>query len=355
MSKLSGLICGMLVLLQALVLGCSSYPQARYYKVTRDFDRNDKNLVAFSLQAASVTISEPSPAKTQGQGEKENQTKAQLDALGLTKEITVDCSQSGLKDSQAFATQMDVKDSLYLLKPKDTFLTKSNMSVVYYDGYHRVQKIGTDFQDDRIAAIQALGGIVASVFAAAAADAVKSAPPTPLQLPLVLDFTDPAMFTSQNRNGSKIANIPNIATCCYKYKVSQPLGALPTDDFFKCRWEFWSPSTWFCYTREYPVSACVDLTLEIGTCKDKDDKKDEKIWNDNVKRKEYVVRIPDPTFVETLPYPLKGSITTHTVCGADISTQPSKSSSTFELLGEIAKQVQAIQQKQKDKTQTSGK
>jgi hypothetical protein len=196
-----------------------------------------------------------------------------------------------------------------------------------------------------------IGGIVASTIAFTKAADAKAA--APLRLPLVLDFTDPAMFTSQNRNGSKLAPIPNNAKCCYQYKVSQPLGALPTNDFFKCRWEFWSPSTWFCYTREYPVSACVDLTLEIGTCKDKENNKDEKIWDGKGTRKEYVVRIPDPTFVETKPFPMKGSITSHTVCGADISTQPSKSASTFELLDAIGKQVQAIQQKQK--TQTGSK
>ena len=350
MQKLSGIAVSIPVFLLAFIVGCGSYPQARYYKATPNFDRDEKNLMAFSLQAASVTISKPSPAKKSSQGEMENQTKAQLDALGLTEEIPVGCSASGLKDTQAFATQMDAKDSLYFLKPKDTFLTKSNMSVTYYDGYHRTKSIGTDFQDDRITIIQAVGGIVASAIGIAALTKGEE----PLTLPLVLDFTDPAMFTSQNRNGSKLAPIPNNAKCCYQYKVSQPLGALPTNDFFKCRREFWSPSTWFCYTREYPVSACVDLTLEIGTCKDKEHNKDEKIWDGRKEtRKEYVVRIPDPTFVETLPFPMKGSITSHTVCGADISTQPSKSASTFELLDAICKQVQAIQQKQK--TQTGSK
>jgi hypothetical protein len=354
MLKLSGLTVGTFVLLLILFVGCSSYPQARYYKADSNVDRNDKNLIAFSLQASSVTISKQ---KKPGPEEKENQTKAQLATLGLTEETTAKCSADGLRDTQAFATQMDGKNSLYFLKPKDTFLTKSNMSISYFDGYQRIKSIGTDFQDDRIASIQALGGIVASVLAVAAAEPPKEvSQPIMLKLPLVLDFTDPAMFTEQTRDvGSSIATIPNNDKCCYKYKISKPQAALPTSDFFKCRSEFWSPSTWLgiCYTREFPVSACVDLTLEIGTCKDKDNKKDEKVWVDNVTPKEYVVRIPDPTFVETLPYPLKGSITTHTVCGADISTQPSKSASTFGLLEAIGKQVQAIQQKQKDKTQAA--
>jgi hypothetical protein len=71
MPKLSGIALSMLVLLLALIVGCGSYPQARYYKATPNFDRDEKNLKAFSLQASSVTISKPSPAKKPGEGEME--------------------------------------------------------------------------------------------------------------------------------------------------------------------------------------------------------------------------------------------------------------------------------------------
>jgi hypothetical protein len=60
-------------------------------------------------------------------------------------------------------------------------------------------------------------------------------------------------------------------------------------------------------------------------------------------------RIPDPSYLEPMPFPLKGSITTHAVCGADISTQPSQATSTFEVLEAIAKQVEAIWQAQQEK------
>jgi hypothetical protein len=60
-------------------------------------------------------------------------------------------------------------------------------------------------------------------------------------------------------------------------------------------------------------------------------------------------RIPDPSCVEPMPFPLKGSITMHAVCGADISTQPSQASSTVEVLEAIAKQVEANWQTQQEK------
>jgi hypothetical protein len=96
------------------------------------------------------------------------------------------------------------------------------------------------------------------------------------------------------------------------------------------------------YTIEFPISACTDLTLEIAKGDDPP--------NEGRSKATYVVRIPDPSFVEPLPFPVKGSITSHSVCGADITSQsPAQTAGDFSVLESIAKQVQAIWQAQQKK------
>lgn len=348
MPQISALGRGVLFSIIFMAVACSSYPEARYYKAPTNpdtdkrmltpFAPDKKNLIAFSLQGALVTIA-PKPSSDTSKESKTNQPEAQLDALGLTKASKPVASIEDLKnDSQAFATQADAADSIYFLEPKDDFLTKSNISVTYYDGQHRIKAVGTEFQDDRIKVIQALGGTIAAVVPIFLAPP-KKAPPKPpeekLQLPLVLDFTNPNMFTPIARDkGSPWAKIQDYQTWWYKYKVSYPQGRVfSTSEFFNSRKDF---------TREFPVSACVDLTLQI-TKADKDPNEGDKM----VEAYQYMLRIPDSSIVEPLPFPLKGSITMHTVCGADISTQPSKEANTFEILEAVAKQVEAIWKAQK--------
>lgn len=189
MSQQYTLLRNLMFLFVIIVVGCSSYPQARYYKAPPNPDKDKKilvpfapdkkNLIPFSLQGALVTIA-PKPAPAATKEEKTNQSKAQLDALGLTIDPKPVASIEDLKNgSQAFATQADAANSIYFLEPKDDFLTKSNISVTYYDGQHRIKAIGTEFQDDRIKVIQALGGAVAAVVPILLAPPTK-APPAPL-------------------------------------------------------------------------------------------------------------------------------------------------------------------------------
>ena len=339
---------GFLVSLLCVAIGCSS-PQARYYKSGSEVDRikieKTEGLIAFNLQGALVTIA-PKPTSKEAQETKAKQPETQLDALGLTRDPQKIDKMEDLKNTQAFATQADAVDSLFLLEPNDDLFTKSNMSVTYYDGRHRIKAIGTDFQDDRIKIVQALGGTFAAITPFLALDASPRAGQAtlPLELPLVLDFTDPKKFpTAENRDRggdsdwSAREKILDYTPWFYRYKFSKPQGRVfltqPFIDSHKQN-----------YTREFPISACVDLTLEIG--KSTDTQK----W-DGDKVMTYVLRIPDPSYVELLTLPIKGSITTHTVCGADISSQPSKAASTFEILEAIAKQVETIWNTQQKKSQ----
>jgi hypothetical protein len=240
----------------------------------------------------------------------------------------------GLRDAQAFATQMDAADSLYFLEPHDSFLTQSNISVTYYDGHHRIKTIGTEFQDNRIKVIEAVGGIITTII-----PFVGLAPPTTkednIELPLVFDFASLDRFEVHDTY-SNWENIPNHTKWWYRYKISQPQGRVfKTEEYFKKREGK--------YTREFPISACVDLTLEIGKGSNSNEAENT--------RATYVVSVPDPSFVEPLPFPRKGSIAMHTVCGADITTQPSQTADTFSILESIAKQVEAIWKAQPKKAE----
>jgi len=354
MSKSSRLAHGMLVLLLALVVGCSSYPQARYYKAGGVDPKKDANVpgvqgdvkgkISFILQGALVTITKPGqenpqaakaqqPGQANPQAQKPKPPEIQQDALGLTNKAQLECSRIEMKDTQAFATPANATDSHYILVSEETIFTKSNISVTYYDGTRRIKTIGTELQDDRIKIIGAVGGTIATIVSAAMlADEGKK---DRLNLPYVFDFSDPKKFKEPRDTFSSWETIPGY-NCYSRYKVSKPEGnVFKTEEFFKNQ----------DFTREFPVSACVDLTLEIGKGAGGAPKATDTVMS-------YTVRVPDPSYVDPVPFPIKGTITTHSVCGADISTQPSQSVSTFETLEAIAKQVENIKKAAQKKTTT---
>ena len=321
-----------IILLLALTNGCTSYPQARYYKATGDAFADKEGLIPFALQGALVTIA-PKPDPKQTQEERMKQPEKQIAALGLIQGQKKSVANiEGLKGALVFATQMDAVDSLYFLEPKDSFLTQSNISVTYYDGYHGIKAIGTEFQDNRIKVIEAIGGTITALLPLLAFPEIEVREDK-LELPLVLDFTSPARFGARDTY-TNWEKVPNYTTWWYRYKVSQPVGRVfKTPDYFEKRKGQ--------YTREFPVSACADLTFQIGKGSNSTDAE--------AANATYVLRVPDPSFVEPLPFPRKGSITSHTVCGADITAQPSQVASDFAVLESIAKQVQAIWQAQQKK------
>ena len=73
-----------IILLLALANGCSSYPQACYYKVTDGIFADKEGLIPFALQGALVTIA-PEPDPKQKQKDTMKQPGVQLGALGLIK------------------------------------------------------------------------------------------------------------------------------------------------------------------------------------------------------------------------------------------------------------------------------
>jgi len=355
MSKSSGIFYVMVVLLLAILAGCTSYPQARYYKVGGDDPQKGRiwgkgdvqGKISFTLQGALVTITKPTQEKPQAakskqpkqekpQAPKSEQPEALAEVLGLTNKTQVKCSATDMEDTQAIATQADAANSQYILIPEKTIFTKSNMSVTYFDGTHRIKTIGTELQDDRIKIIGAIGGAIATIVTVVGAAVAAEPPPKKeeLDLPYVFDFTDPNKFKSRD-TFSEWEIIPG-SNCYSRYKVQKPQGnVFTTEDFFKNQR----------FTREFPVSACVDLTLEIGKGNAGAPRATDKVMS-------YTVRVPDPSYVDPVPFPIKGTITTHTVCGADISVQPSQSVNTFETLEAIAKQAENIYKAAQKKTTT---
>jgi hypothetical protein len=319
--------------LLALVNGCSSYPEARYYKAAGDAFADKEGLIPFALQGALVTLA-PRPDPKQAQEDKLKQPEKQLTALGVTEGVKRKVQNiEGLEAAQVFATQMDAEDSLYFLEPKDSLLIQSNISVTYYDGHHRIKSIGTEFQDNRIKVVEAVGGTITALLPLLAFPGARPGGEE-IELPLVFDFTSPTRFGARD-TFTNWENVPNYKTWWYRYKVSQPTGRVfRTQEYFEKRKGN--------YTREFPMSACTDLTLEIGQGPDAKAGEEAKAT--------YVLRVPDPSFVEPLPFPRKGTITSHTVCGADIASQPSQAPSDFAVLESIAKQVEAIWQAQRKKS-----
>ena len=317
----------MLLLSICLLPGCSAYPEARYYKTADREYLYKEGLLPFSLQGALVTIA------VTADNEAVETTKA-LEPYGLTRSKRREIKAvQDLEGSHVFAISSDAFDSTYLMEPKDSFIVQSNISASYFDGTNRIRTIGTDFQDNRIKVIEAIGGTINSVLAVAAFSDSGDQNEDPLHIPLVLDFSNPTRFLEREVY-SKWEKISGHTKWWYKYKISAPKGrAVLASEFFQLHKG--------AYTRDFPVSGCTNLTLDIGQGKNAQEAEEHRF--------SYVVVVPDPLYLQTLPFPRKGSIVTHSVCGADIISQPSLEADAFSIIESVSKQVESIWQAQRIK------
>ncbi len=217
-------------------------------------------------------------------------------------------------------------------------LRKTTLSIAYYDGHHSVKSIGTAFEDRRVKMLEAVGGTVAALVPVVIGLSER-AEVEKLHLPLVFDFRNPGKFATRD-TFSAWERIPGSKSWWYRYRVSQPRGrTVSTEEFFAARAGK--------YTRQFPVSACADLTLEIGNGPGASEA--------GANRVSYELTVPDPSFVEPLPLPAKGSITAHVTCGADITSGSVQSTDLFAMLEAAGKQVEAIWKAQEQARERAAK
>jgi hypothetical protein len=355
------------LLLSLMLVGCASAPEATYttYDTTQNArgeaniksGKNQEGSIKFFLQGSVLTLAIAAPKSTTEPGAKPPAGKIGGTTAGPTERTTT--TAAGMLNAVTAAptpvsnvetlqkvgasvivTASEDKRFLFGLNPVESIWFKPNVSVTYFDNSRMIKVIGTDAQDDRIKVIQGIGGALASLITVAAGAPAKKVEVTatdaaPLSLPVAIDIS------SYDFGASAWVGIQGNPG--WEYKVSlqvDPRGTKQRDDFFS---SFADKST-----RAFPLSSCQDGDLQIRKSKGTNANEDRAV--------SYPIRIADPRNVETMLLPYKGSITMHTICGADLATQKvDKPTTDLDVMQEIITQIGAIQKAQKAKPATPAK
>ncbi len=351
--------------------GCAS-PQVKYLTVSKE-DRSGHT--KFMLLASNILIA-----------------KAQEDQkTGMTK---VDASNNTTQDfSQISATVVPKEDgkTLYAIVPQSSWLglVQTNISTTFQDNTRLIKQTGISVDDNRLKAIQAVGTI-------AAAALVIAAPPAPpaIKVPAVIDPFE---------GGNKWITFPSDPN--YEYKVffstdrenSQDKDAVAAAIFFKD----YEDGGWWNSTSVLPVSSCRNIMLKIrptqryiavmstprqegDTSQIYNQRIDDRVINNRHElmtklstenrqgeketldayqnrisqlvedhepkdTRSFPLQIADSRYVRTVRLPDKGSITAHSICGADTKTESSQIVGYQDLLAELGKQAKAVYDTQKGK------
>lgn len=359
------------VFLASHVTACVS-PTVKYVTNSADYSNG---YIKFHLTGSYILLS---MAQSSGQG-------TTPDAMSAT---SLPPSNVGVA-----VVPKEQKHALYAIVPHSQWFgtVRTLLSATYYGNTRLIKELGTEVEDNRAQAIQAMGAVAKAAIAGFKEEEEKG--PESINVPVVID-PDTAL-------ADQWSILPNNPRWIYKLQFgANEIDAIPSKTFFS---EF-SEDGWRNTTSVFPVSACksailnlkfIDVKL-IGQLIGKDslsavqlelrrqfpqdpdkDKEDDKayerrleslVWEqtkakvlpqitsphakpaqDKLDRGDitFSLQLASPDHIRTVRMPDKGSVVPHTICGADTKTTGSNGSAPYDLVGEIMKQVQSIRDAQK--------
>jgi len=350
MKKLAIVFATAAVLLSIFAFGCA-LPQVKYHS---DDPGLDNDYVPFALMGSRVTIG---IAKAAGGSDATANT---VNSLGITNRTTIDESDLQAK-TVIGVTQAQAPSSMHYIEPEWNLLYKTHITVTYFKQLKVPQTINTEVEDNTVKLINAAGGLAAAaaplLMSAKVAEVLPApaAPTKPIDVPIIIDFSDPTNFDKDGSdtctpldgiNGGKERGY------CYTYTLSSIEGAghksvsstfaaasgtapakVTAKDFFS---HFETT-----YTDKMPFSSCVNVTLHIrkftktaaGALSSDLDPSFDAIFQ---------TVIADPQHVDWLPMPVKGSITLEAACGADSKSDTSTNPDVFAVMDAVSQQVTAV-------------
>ena len=306
----------LLVVFIMILNGCAINPKAKYSTAPSE---NDIGNPSFYLNGSIVNITIPP--------DQQNKEDSTTTKLGFENPVKIDKVEQ-LKKAKATVTKTEDKTKLYYIDAYETFYYKPNFSITYHDNTKLIKSIGTDAKDTRKDAIVAVGGIISkaipliSIFTATPIEVVEK---EKLALPLSLDITK--VNLTQNLSWTKI---PDYQTWWFRIRPEgQANKTIDKQEYFK--------NAKSNYVRSFPYSTCQQIVFEIT----KSEETPEEIVQESSKIA-YKLKVANPRIIQGINYPPKGTITMHTICGADIKREQDESSSALDLLSEVFTQAEAI-------------
>lgn len=337
---------------QFLTAGCV-HPKVTYVKDPTD---DESGSIKFRLAATRVLIGESTI-------DPKDSKKRYVDA-NVSKPIKA-------SKSSILEVPREDESEVYSIIPQSQWLwtVETKLSATYFDNTRLVQKLGTQVEDNRIKVVQAIGSLATAAMALAAGQKAAVQNLDEIHIPIVID-ADPKQKEW----------LPLPGNIGWFYLVSLKSGAKEPDSvdrgvYFKRYSDgFFSL---FSSTRTFPISSCREANLEIGRINfpwpargaNQTDEQYSKALQDAVDlqvtslhaqnlgpenttgfsladKAEWPLTVADYNFVRTYELPDKGSISAHTLCGADITTEKSDATPVFEVLSEMVKQAKAIKDSQ---------
>ncbi|MET2530064.1 hypothetical protein [Ralstonia pseudosolanacearum] len=316
-------LCTWVVSLLVFLSGCGA-PTVKYQAVTNDNLNELEGATKFYLQGSWIVIGQDDVAQA-GKDSAGNPKSS----TGVNLKLNSKVQKLGeIQKLKAVVTPAPTS-TLYAIQPQNNIANKTTLTATYFDNSLLLKKIGFEYKNQTVQAIQAAGGVLvaAAPFIALFAENRDIEGSSPLKIPAVIDVTHPQWCTFLSIDNAspdwKYRLIPSKGACDGQAGVKPPApeGAIEKDGFFSDPKE----------KRVFVTSSCRDVTLEIKHAKD-DGK-----YN-------FPLTIADPNWLYTYTIPEKGSVSLHTVCGADIQADADSSNDlvAFAAIQEIFKQVKSI-------------
>ncbi|WP_449432675.1 hypothetical protein [Pseudomonas putida] len=286
-------------------------------------------LVACGSQTPSVEFEEVSQRKPDLEG---------LVKFSLPKTIFIfDYKDPKTKDTVVLtAVPGEWESRLFQIRPSDPWLRKSNFKWTKRDNTNLLQQVGSEVEDNRVTTIQTIGAAIGSVmgvvllaqdFELKGAEPPKVAKaPDGLKLPLAVDtatylanYPVPnTPITDKTSDGTSEAEGGIVA---FKIQFgSLPADAIPLEDYLR--------DTAGKRQNALFTSACRTATITFNS--------------GPLEGQKYSSTVADPNFVQTIAMPPNGTVSMHSVCGANVLSEKATVSTNTEIINELLAQAKSL-------------
>lgn len=288
----------LLILAGSVIAGCSVIPEVKYKQITQGADMKDM-ADAYYLQRSIVSIEASTQQKTNTKDQK----------LAVT-EIVVR------------STPKEFRDMKVGIKPIEGWRTKTMVNVTKMPNTELVASIGSEVEETLSKHITEYGGAIAKVAALAVSfgamrdrDVCIHSDKQPITLDLATVIKDKTQNKFKGHSDQQCIEVElgDYPVDAVDTKSDSGSLNLPTDN-----------TSYFYY------SSCRDATITIH--------------QDAESTVVKTVRISDPSRVQRVQFPAKGSIVMHSECGVSVQTEKTSGNPTSAVIEALATQGKAIKE-----------
>ncbi len=318
-------------------MGCAVIPDVQYHALSAGV-RSDR-WVLFRLTDSVIAVGKPGQAETSGGRGKD---------LALAPPISLnagqaECTAGGCGPLAAAVAPTDFEGALYGIEPKSRRLVSTEISPTYQPDSLRLKNLAVEAKDHRLEAINTIGAIAAGVTKLTAGD--RKAGTITLNLPITIDLADARCETGEGGP-------------CVSAVVRDPASpstagaprALPGNTGWTYTLSFLDDPHGSGLTPRSAIER-IHGAMVASTCRNailslappaKADANAAIVPPQSLR-----IELADPDWLQTAPFPTKGSMDFHTLCGIDVVSTAGPQTGTDELASAFFRNVEAVRSAQK--------